>query len=106
MNNTANLNPAFIEEMKKALLEKQQALQEELSGIASHTEEGDDLDASAQEVAEDEVNQDVIATIKSDLDKIAKALEKIQAGTYGVDEEGKAISEERLRALPWADKSI
>jgi RNA polymerase-binding transcription factor DksA len=37
---------------------------------------------------------------------VNKALNKIAAGTYGIDDEGNEIPEERLRALPWADKSI
>jgi RNA polymerase-binding transcription factor DksA len=44
--------------------------------------------------------------IKSDLAKIEKAFQKIEDGTYGFDEAGKQISEERLKVLPWADKAI
>jgi DnaK suppressor protein len=66
----------------------------------------EDLDSNAQEIAEDEVNQDVIFTIKKDLEKIEKALAKIEDGTYGLDDEGKEIGMDRLRALPWADKAI
>jgi RNA polymerase-binding transcription factor DksA len=44
--------------------------------------------------------------MKSDLEKVSKALGKIEAGTYGTDDEGKEISEERLRAMPWADKAL
>jgi RNA polymerase-binding transcription factor DksA len=40
------------------------------------------------------------------LEKIENALKKIETGTYGTDSEGKQISEERLRVLPWADKAI
>ena len=67
---------------------------------------GTDLDSNAQEVEDDEVSQDMIARMRVDLEKINKALAKIQDGSYGTDDEGKAIAEERLRVLPWADKSI
>ena len=48
--------------------------------------------ANVQEVEDDEVSQDMIARIKTDLEKIGKALSKIQAGTYGTDDEGKRVS--------------
>jgi len=64
------------------------------------------LDSSIQEVEDDEVSRGLIARIKSDLDKVDKALQKIEDGSYGTDDEGKEISEQRLKALPWADKAI
>ncbi len=100
------LSPQFIAEMKQALLERKSKLEEDLKGFATHTELGTDMDSSAQEVESDEVSQDVIQVIDRDLQKIAVALEKIEKGTYGTDEDGKEISEARLRALPWADKAI
>ena len=92
--------------MKQELLAKKAQLEEDLKGLSSHTELGGDEDSNAQEVEGDEVSRDVIARMTSDLEKIAAALAKIEAGTYGTDNDGKEISEARLRALPWADKSI
>jgi DnaK suppressor protein len=100
------LSQDFINEMKQRLEQEQQKLRTDLAGLSAHTEVGDDYDENAQEVETDEVSQDLIARIKSDLAKIDKALVKIADGTYGVDDEGKEISEDRLRALPWADKAI
>ncbi len=100
------LSQDFINEMKERLLEEKTRLEEELKGYQPHTELGDDMDDSAQEVADDEVSQDAIAAIKEDLEKIDRALEKIDDGTYGTDDDGKDISEDRLRAIPWADKAI
>ena len=100
------LSPQFIEEMKRKLEEQKQKLQSDLAGLAPHSEVGDDYDENASEIEMDEVNQDLIARMKSDLVKIDKALVKIADGTYGVDNEGKEISEQRLRAIPWADKAI
>ncbi len=97
---------SFIEEMKQALLANKKKLEQDLAGLQPHTEMGDDEDDNALEVEQDNVNQDLIARIKQDLEKIDKALAKIDDGTYGIDDEGKEISEERLRALPWADKAI
>ena len=100
------LSEKFIDEMKIKLLQKQSELLDELKGITPHEELGDDTDSSAQEVGNDEVSQDVMAVINSDLEKIEKALEKIEAGAYGTDSEGREIPQERLRVLPWADKAI
>lgn len=100
------LSPEFVENMKIRLLEQKIKLEGELNGVKPHTELGNNYDDTASELPLDEVNQDVIAQIKLDLEKIEHALEKIAAGTYGIDDEGNEISEERLDALPYADKAI
>ena len=96
----------FIAEMKTKLEEYKAKLSEELSGLHPHTEIGDDLDEAASELVEDEVNQDLIAQISADFAKIDAALGRVDEGTYGVDADGKVISEDRLRALPWAEKAL
>lgn len=97
----------FINEMKTQLLASQKQLTEDLNGLSSHSEIGDDEDENASEIAVDEVNQDLIARIEKDLEKIEAALERISNGTYGVDlNTGEDISEDRLRALPWAETGI
>lgn len=97
---------AFIDEMKQKLLAAKEQLSAELKNLQPHTDMGDDEDENAEEVNVDEVNRDAAAIIQRDLEKIEKALQKIQDGTYGVDDAGKEISEERLRALPWADRAL
>src|SRR5260221_680146 len=96
----------FLDEMKQALLAAKSKLQSDLAGLIPHEELGEDIDSSAQEVESDELSQDLIARMKADLEKIDKALSKMEAGNYGIDDDGKEISEARLRALPWADKSV
>lgn len=99
------LSQSFIEEMKQALLARQEKLQQDLAPLKPNEHLGDDLDSNAQEVEDDEVSQDMIARFKAEQEKITKALEKIAAGTYGTDDDGKEISEQRLRVIPWADKA-
>ena len=94
------------EEMRKKLLEAQDKFESELAELHAHTEIGDDEDSSADEIQVDEASQDMIAKFTQDLEKIETALQKIDDGTYGTDDEGKEISEARLRALPWADKAL
>ena len=102
----SHLSTQFIAEMKDLLLAKQEELTTELKGLSAHTEVGEDDEDNATEVQIDEVNQDVMARINADLVKIEQALEKIDAGTYGVDSDGNEIAEERLRVIPWAEKAI
>jgi RNA polymerase-binding transcription factor DksA len=64
---------------------------------------------SAQELIHKTTSKLTVLQEKEDIldsEKVNKALNKIAAGTYGIDDEGNEIPEERLRALPWADKSI
>jgi RNA polymerase-binding transcription factor DksA len=100
------LSKQFIEEMKIELLKNKKQLEEDSANLKPHTEMGADLDSNVQEMEEDELNQDLITRVNVDLEKINKALQKIEQGIYGFDDEGKEISEKRLRALPWADKAI
>jgi RNA polymerase-binding transcription factor DksA len=96
----------FIASMKAKLEGQKAKLEEDLKNHSKHTEMGTDQGENAEEVELDEVNSDVRATFKADLEKIDKALAKIENGTYGIDDDGKEISEERLMALPWADKAL
>lgn len=100
------LSQEFIAEMKAALLARKDQLTQELAGLTPHTEVGEDYDENATEIQIDEVNQDMIARYQEELEQVEAALSRIESGSYGVDAEGKEIGEDRLRAIPWADKSI
>lgn len=101
-----HLEPEFVEQMKTRLLGEKQRLEEELKGMPNHLEIGSRDDDNALEAEEDDINRGVRTRLESELDKITRALEKIEDGTYGIGTDGLAISKERLEALPWADKSI
>jgi RNA polymerase-binding transcription factor DksA len=96
----------FIQRMKERLLEEKERLSADLAALSTHTEMGDDEDENASEYEIDEVNHDIAATIKADLEKIEAALKKAEDGTYGMTEDGKEISEARLEVIPWADTAI
>lgn len=100
------LSKEFIEEMKARLLAEKEMLSTDISGLSLHNEVGDEEDENATEVQLDEVNADVRARMEQDLAKVEIALAKIDAGTYGTDDDGNEISEDRLRAIPWADKAL
>lgn len=100
------LSQDFLDEMKARLLAEKEILERDLSGMKSHTEVGDDLDENATEMQIDELNQDLGDRMKRDLEKVEKALMKIDNGTYGTADDGQEISEVRLRAIPWADSAL
>jgi len=100
------LSQEFIDEMQDELLANKSRLEQELAGLPERVVMGDDLEANQDEVGPDEANLDARAIIEADLQKISVALAKVEAGTYGTDEDGNEISEARLRVLPWADKAI
>ncbi len=100
------LNQAFIEEMKQKLIAAKAQFTEEMAGLPVHTEMGDDRESNADDLNPDEVNFDLRDRLQADIAKIDKALAKIEQGTYGTDDEGKEISQERLEILPWADTAI
>lgn len=100
------LTQEFIEEMKSKLLAEKEVLTQDVQGLSEHTEVGVEFDENATEVQMDEVNADLRERMNADLAKIEKALAKIEDGTYGTDDDGNEISEDRLRVIPWADKAI
>jgi RNA polymerase-binding transcription factor DksA len=100
------LSQDFIEEMKVKLLSEKERLTADVQGLLEHTEVGHEEDENATEEQIDEVSSDIRIRMQADLEKIEKALAKIDEGTYGTDADGVEIAEERLRVIPWADKAI
>ena len=100
------LTQDFIQEMKQKLQESQKQLEEDLKNYPVHTEIGDDREAGQDEAEQDQDNQAVRNRLQADLYKITTALAKIADGTYGIDDTGKEISQDRLRVLPWADTAL
>ena len=100
----------FIDEMKKALenmkkevLDKIDAINSELTEKSEAKEEGDIV----QEVVDKNLKANFAARERGKLVQINQALSKIEAGTYGycVDTE-EPISEQRLRANPLALRTV
>lgn len=103
------LDPAFVEAQRKALLE----LRMTLLSVAKH-DEADEADLKEENAGgprefEDEAQR--LATLELDgnrvvrdvarLERVDRALKKIEEGTYGAsDESGQLIPRERLEAVP------
>ena len=111
----ARLDPAFLEKQKKKL----QALRTQiLSARRGETREEDGANAEvhsqaheaeddAQRLTELELEGNLAAFADTRLDDIERALQKIDAGTYGVSESsGAPIPIERLEAYPEARDTL
>lgn len=108
----------FIAEMKSVLEEEQTRLESGLARIAKQTgkggsydadfpDYGDDEDENAMEVAEYGSAINLERELEKSLRDVKNALERIEAGTYGVDKyTGELISEGRLRARPTSTSSV
>ena len=104
---------ASTQELRMMLLEKRNGILKNFDDEIATTEEylkpvvvGDVADL-AQGSSENELTFRLAEVESRELGKIDKALEKINAGTYGVCEKcGEPISQVRLKALPFASKCI
>lgn len=104
------LSSDFIAARKQQLLETLARLQARLKNLHPHIELGSDggdgevtVDEQVLEIELDDVTRAMISEIKIHLEKIEKALQKIEVGTYGSDDLGRPIPLERLEVFPEAD---
>ena len=107
---------AFIAQMKEQLEKEQAELSGELGEISEsskageshpkHIEYGRDEESNAMEVGDQETNEAVMNATSARLGEIELALQRIEAGTYGMDENGEMIPEARLRANPAASTNV
>jgi RNA polymerase-binding transcription factor DksA len=113
------IDAQVLEELKNKLIQEKEKLETELKQFASPTDkEGDfktnfpdDLgnrdDENATEVEEYADRLAIEKTLETKLSDVLKALNKIEAGTYGIDENtGEEISIERLRVYPAATTNV
>jgi DnaK suppressor protein len=72
-------------------------------------EETDDLDPGnlASELYQDELDEGLTADLREALAAVERAEARLAAGTYGLSvESGKPIPDERLEALPTAERTV
>ncbi len=101
-------SPEFIEKMQRRLLEEKSNLEEQLQATSAFPEyDTESKDDVAEKTEADATNQDIIAQLTAELEKVTAALQRIDNGTYGQCLNGKElISEARLEALPWAETCL
>ena len=116
------MNKQDLDYFKKKLLEEKARLETELSGISkrdSASPSGRDATAGGMEVdtadeneladklEEMDDNTGIADTLEKQLSEVEAALERIDKGTYGMDETtGKPIERARLEANPSARNSL
>jgi len=66
----------------------------------------DDAASSASDLAEDELDEGLSDGLRRDLAAVERAEARLAAGTYGISvESGEPIPDERLEALPTAERT-
>ena len=113
-----SLDPNMLVELKDKLLAEKKRLEDALSRFATKTdvpgeyetrmeEIGTDMEDNVTEVEGYVDNLAVEANLEKELRDVLDALEKMEAGTYGICEKtGAEIPIERLRAYPAARTAI
>ncbi|HKD54381.1 MAG TPA: hypothetical protein VKB72_09165 [Steroidobacteraceae bacterium] len=107
----SSLDPAFIDRQREYLLRLRTTLRS--AARATEAEEGEvrgevvdaarEYEDDAQELDALEVDGNLVVRDLDRLQRVERALEKIDDGTYGVsDLSGQPISRERLEAVPEA----
>ncbi len=113
------MNQEIIEQIKKDLLEKKAQLNQELADftslddhgknnrVAQMPDYGSEADENAQEVEQYTTNLAADKVLEKTLNDINKALESIEAGTYGKCKYcGNDIEEKRLLVRPFSSSCV
>lgn len=116
------MNTKDIEYFKAKLIAEKEELEGELAGIGQKnpqhaggweaTTGGIEVDSAdenevADKLEELEENAGIVTQLENQLNEVKAALDRIEKGTYGLDEEtGKPIDKKRLEAIPSARTAI
>jgi len=101
-----------LQTVKQNLVEKRESLQLRLEKIEDDLSRKSgalsaDLEEQATELENQEVLEELDVSIHATLEQIDTALNRIEAGTYGVCQEcGNSIKQERLEAIPFTAHCI
>jgi DnaK suppressor protein len=95
---------------RELLSRERERVEGQLAGI----ERGGDEDEPSGDPADDatrlsdrEVDAGLEESLRADLEAIERAEERLAQGTYGLSvESGKPIPDERLEAIPWAERTV
>jgi DnaK suppressor protein len=94
---------------RQRLAEERARIEQELERIGrpdssdEPQDSGDEADELEQEATDDALRED----LKQNLEAIKRAEARLEEGTYGVSVvSGDPIPDERLEAIPWADRTV
>lgn len=99
-----SLSPEMIEAQKQSLIAEKKRIEAELKILRVRPDYGFDEEDSIRELVDYENNMPIKDQFEIILEKINTALKAIEKGTYGLCSKcEKAITEGRLKAMPYAD---
>jgi DnaK suppressor protein len=85
----------------------ERALAQLRHGASGEQAEGEDPANLASELYQDEFDEGMAGDLRDDLAAVERAEARLAAGTYGLSiESGKPIPDERLEALPTAERTV
>src|SRR5438874_136605 len=99
------------ERARELLAQERERIERALGGLR-HTdtgEEADEIDPGnlASDLYQDELDEGLAAGLRQELAAVERAEARLAAGTYGLSiESGKPIPDERLEALPTAERTV
>jgi DnaK suppressor protein len=101
------------EETARSLLAQHRERLERLLADTTHREDEEELSHADQHMADDaqfladeEVDEGLREQLQDELEAIARAERRLAEGTYGRSvESGEPIPDERLLAIPWAERT-
>lgn len=101
------LDDKTLQKQKEFLLEEKSRLEKKIKQLSEFPDYGTNEDDNAKELADFESNLSLEEQIKYLLDKVNKALDSIDKGTYGLCKKcQKAIESGRLEIMPYAELCI
>jgi DnaK suppressor protein len=89
------------ERIERTVAELTPGADEELSHTDQH------LADEGSELFESERDAGIVARLRDELAAVERAERRLAEGTYGLSvESGQAIPDERLEAMPWAERTV
>jgi DnaK suppressor protein len=94
---------------RERLAEERARIEREIAGLGSPEapDSPEDSGDQAQELEQAETDEGLRQDLERTLEAIDRAEARLEEGTYGVSVvSGEPIPDERLEALPWADRKV
>lgn len=97
----------FLEKQKRALLDEKGRLEERIARLREYPDYGFDEEDNVREISDFESNRSFETQLQYLLNKVNKALESIDGGTYGQCTKCQnEIEEGRLAIMPYAELCV
>jgi DnaK suppressor protein len=96
------------QQARELLARERDRIEKALGEIGPYEDRDEPRDASddANELFDEELGEGVAERLRTELEAIERAEQRVQDGTYGVSiDSGEAIPDGRLEAIPWAERT-